>query len=65
MASKRQSKGSTAVASKPDYTLPKDAPQWMKILFEGAQRIRRSGVKLPSDLAANHDHYAHGGPKRA
>jgi hypothetical protein len=60
MASKRQSKGSAAVASEPDYTLPENAPRWMKIAFEGARRIRESGVTLPTDTAENHDAYAHG-----
>jgi hypothetical protein len=57
---KRQTKGSTAVVSEPDYSLPENAPRWMKVAFEEAQRLRRLGVKLPSDMAENHDFYAHG-----
>ncbi|GEM_PF-5521599 len=60
MASKKRTKGSSAVAEGPDYTLPEGAPEWMKIAFEGAQRLRRLGIKLPSDMAENHDFYAHG-----
>ena len=54
---KRITKGSTAVASEPDTTLPENAPHWMKMGFEIAQQIRRSGIKLPKDLAKNHDSY--------
>jgi hypothetical protein len=54
---KRATKGSTAVVSEPDRSLPEHAPQWMKMGFEIAQEIRRSGIKLPKDLAKNHDSY--------
>jgi hypothetical protein len=60
MATKRQAKGSTAVVSEPDYSLPDDAPEWMKIAFEGARKIRESGVKLPTDMAEHHRDYARG-----
>jgi len=57
MATKHQTKGSTAVAADPGYTLPENAPKWMKMGFEIAQQVRRSGIKLPKDLAKNHDSY--------
>ena len=45
--------------------LPVDAPQWLRTAFEGAERLRKAGVKLPSDLAMNHKYYAHRRKKRA
>ena len=60
MATKKQTKGSSAVAEGPDYTLPEGAPEWMRIAFEGARKIRESGIKLPSDMAENHRDYARG-----
>jgi hypothetical protein len=57
MATKRQTKGSAAVVSEPDYSLPDDAPEWMKVGFREAQRLRKLGIVGPRDLAANHDYY--------
>ena len=35
--------------------------QW---LLDLAREAEASGVQLPDDMAENHDHYAHGAPKR-
>jgi len=58
-------KRSSPAAWERKYKLPKNAPKWMKILAEGARQLRKAGVDLPSDMAINHDYYAHGAPKRA
>jgi hypothetical protein len=34
-------------------------------VFEKLRRLTGKGRNLPADLAANHDHYPHGAPRRS
>jgi len=43
-------------------------PRWFTLALELAEQIdreaREKGIELPTDLAENHDYYAHGMPRK-
>ena len=70
MTYKGQVKNGVVVLERPDL-LPEGAVVRVRVLQEpeqtlGDRLLRHAGraKDLPNDLAANHDHYLHGVPKR-
>jgi hypothetical protein len=51
-------------AALPDGTEVRVTPIRRKTLAERLKNVIGSVKNMPSDLAANHDHYLHGTPKR-
>jgi hypothetical protein len=51
-------------ASLPEGTKVRVTPIRRKTLAERFKNVIGSVKNMPSDLAANHDHYLHGTPKR-
>ena len=46
-----------------DWLLARDTPQ--PPVLQKLRSLAGKGRNLPADLAANHDHYLHGTPKRS
>lgn len=49
---------------KPTTTTPSINGSAFAYMIEIAEEARRLNPDLPPDMAENHDHYAHGAPKR-
>lgn len=53
----------TVAPRQADTTVPTDVKQLSNWLLEFAAEAERCPAELPSDMAENHDYYAHGKPR--